>query len=260
VAERGADGLGKRALPGRDEAGACPCRPGANRRLFITLFDSREAIEAAESRFEQMGDEIPRMGAADKRRLRCTRSRSMKTARRPVRRVSACSRDRQSRSTRALAVARSRSCPARATCRPGRASVARRPRAGPGKTAHVLGERGGDAGQRAGGNEAAPAVGRGIRRSGPRRPALRPRLHQTLLAQRTSQRQLCAVPTKIRSQPTYLGSSGRGRQPPMCRRRGPAAIRKEPNRHLPERASTRRVTPHAPVALKFAVHASSFRR
>ncbi len=30
-----------------------------NRRLFITLFDSREAIEATEPRFEQMGDEIP---------------------------------------------------------------------------------------------------------------------------------------------------------------------------------------------------------
>lgn len=29
------------------------------RQLFITLFDSREAIEAAESTFEQMGDEIP---------------------------------------------------------------------------------------------------------------------------------------------------------------------------------------------------------
>jgi len=29
------------------------------RQLFITLFDSREAIEAAEHVFEQMGDEIP---------------------------------------------------------------------------------------------------------------------------------------------------------------------------------------------------------
>jgi heme-degrading monooxygenase HmoA len=29
------------------------------RRLFITLFDSREATKAAEERFEQMGDEIP---------------------------------------------------------------------------------------------------------------------------------------------------------------------------------------------------------
>ncbi len=29
------------------------------RQLFITLFDSREAIEAAEPTFEQMGDEIP---------------------------------------------------------------------------------------------------------------------------------------------------------------------------------------------------------
>jgi hypothetical protein len=31
----------------------------AGKRLFITFFDSREAIEAAERRFEQMGDEIP---------------------------------------------------------------------------------------------------------------------------------------------------------------------------------------------------------
>jgi hypothetical protein len=30
-----------------------------DRRLFITFFDSREAIDAAEARFEQMGDEIP---------------------------------------------------------------------------------------------------------------------------------------------------------------------------------------------------------
>jgi hypothetical protein len=29
------------------------------RRLFVTYFDSREAIEAAEQRFEAMGDEIP---------------------------------------------------------------------------------------------------------------------------------------------------------------------------------------------------------
>ena len=30
-----------------------------NRRLFVTMFDSREAIDAAESRFEAMGNEIP---------------------------------------------------------------------------------------------------------------------------------------------------------------------------------------------------------
>ena len=29
------------------------------RRLFVTFFDSREAIDAAEQRFEAMGDEIP---------------------------------------------------------------------------------------------------------------------------------------------------------------------------------------------------------
>jgi hypothetical protein len=32
---------------------------GSGRQLFITLFDSREAIEAAEPWFERMGDEIP---------------------------------------------------------------------------------------------------------------------------------------------------------------------------------------------------------
>jgi hypothetical protein len=30
-----------------------------DRRLFITFFDSKEAIDAAEHRFEAMGDEIP---------------------------------------------------------------------------------------------------------------------------------------------------------------------------------------------------------
>ena len=30
-----------------------------NRRLFISFFDSREQIDAAQQRFEQMGDEIP---------------------------------------------------------------------------------------------------------------------------------------------------------------------------------------------------------
>jgi hypothetical protein len=29
------------------------------RQLFITLFDTREAIEAAEPMFERMGDEVP---------------------------------------------------------------------------------------------------------------------------------------------------------------------------------------------------------
>jgi hypothetical protein len=29
------------------------------RRLFVTFFDSREELDAAEQRFEQMGDEIP---------------------------------------------------------------------------------------------------------------------------------------------------------------------------------------------------------
>ena len=33
--------------------------PDSNRRLFIAFFDSREQIDAAQERFEQMGDEIP---------------------------------------------------------------------------------------------------------------------------------------------------------------------------------------------------------
>jgi hypothetical protein len=32
---------------------------GANRRMFISFFDSKDAVEAAEARFESMGDEIP---------------------------------------------------------------------------------------------------------------------------------------------------------------------------------------------------------
>jgi hypothetical protein len=30
-----------------------------SRRLFIAFFDSRDAIESAEQRFEEMGDEVP---------------------------------------------------------------------------------------------------------------------------------------------------------------------------------------------------------
>jgi hypothetical protein len=30
-----------------------------DKRLFVTFFDSREAMQAAEQRFEKMGDEIP---------------------------------------------------------------------------------------------------------------------------------------------------------------------------------------------------------
>jgi hypothetical protein len=36
-----------------------PPDAASGRQLFITLFDTREAIEAAEATFEQMGDEIP---------------------------------------------------------------------------------------------------------------------------------------------------------------------------------------------------------
>jgi hypothetical protein len=32
---------------------------GGNKRLFITFFDSREALDAATQTFEQMGNEIP---------------------------------------------------------------------------------------------------------------------------------------------------------------------------------------------------------
>ncbi len=41
----------RRALVLDDEQGG--------RRLFITFFDSREALRAAEAQFEAMGDEIP---------------------------------------------------------------------------------------------------------------------------------------------------------------------------------------------------------
>ena len=44
------DGL-RRALVLHDDA--------SGRRLFVTFFDSRDAIAAAERRFEEMGDEIP---------------------------------------------------------------------------------------------------------------------------------------------------------------------------------------------------------
>ena len=30
-----------------------------NRRMFVSMFDNREAIEAAEPRFESMGEEVP---------------------------------------------------------------------------------------------------------------------------------------------------------------------------------------------------------
>jgi heme-degrading monooxygenase HmoA len=54
----------------RDEAGSANFPEGlrhafalasgdGDRRLLVTLFDSREAIEAAEQRFEEMGEEIP---------------------------------------------------------------------------------------------------------------------------------------------------------------------------------------------------------
>ena len=32
---------------------------GGNKRLFITFFDSREALDAANQTFEQMGNQIP---------------------------------------------------------------------------------------------------------------------------------------------------------------------------------------------------------
>ena len=31
----------------------------SNRRMFVTFFDTREALQAAEAGFESMGDEIP---------------------------------------------------------------------------------------------------------------------------------------------------------------------------------------------------------
>jgi hypothetical protein len=44
------EGVKKVMLLGKNDSG---------KRLFITFFDSREAVQAAEQRFEQMGDEIP---------------------------------------------------------------------------------------------------------------------------------------------------------------------------------------------------------
>ena len=44
------DGL-QRAMVLNDDA--------SGKRLFITFFESREAVDAAEQRFESMGDEIP---------------------------------------------------------------------------------------------------------------------------------------------------------------------------------------------------------
>ena len=44
------DGL-KRALVMSNEAG--------DRRMFISFFDSREALQAAEEQFDRMGDHIP---------------------------------------------------------------------------------------------------------------------------------------------------------------------------------------------------------
>jgi hypothetical protein len=41
----------RRVLVLNDEGGA--------RRLFITFFDSRDALDAAQAQFESMGDEIP---------------------------------------------------------------------------------------------------------------------------------------------------------------------------------------------------------
>ena len=34
-------------------------KQGGGGRVFITFFDDREAVDAAEQRFDQMGDEIP---------------------------------------------------------------------------------------------------------------------------------------------------------------------------------------------------------
>ena len=32
---------------------------GGNKRLFVSFFDSKEAVEAAEAQFEKMGDDVP---------------------------------------------------------------------------------------------------------------------------------------------------------------------------------------------------------
>ena len=43
------EGIKRVMLLGNNEAG---------KRLFISFFDSREALDAAQQRFEQMGDEL----------------------------------------------------------------------------------------------------------------------------------------------------------------------------------------------------------
>jgi heme-degrading monooxygenase HmoA len=50
---------GTEELPGGVRRALVLADREGDRRLFITLFDSREAIAAAEERFERMGDEIP---------------------------------------------------------------------------------------------------------------------------------------------------------------------------------------------------------
>jgi len=52
-------GSGSEGLPDGTRRVLVLADPSRERRLFITLFDSREATEAAEQRFEELGDEIP---------------------------------------------------------------------------------------------------------------------------------------------------------------------------------------------------------
>lgn len=46
-------------MPMPDGMNGAMALAGDGRRLFITYFDSREALDAAEAQFEKMGDEIP---------------------------------------------------------------------------------------------------------------------------------------------------------------------------------------------------------
>jgi hypothetical protein len=50
---------GESALPAGSSRVAVFADRDANRRLFLSFFDSREAITAAEAEFERMGDAIP---------------------------------------------------------------------------------------------------------------------------------------------------------------------------------------------------------
>lgn len=50
---------GQMQMPEGMQGGMAMTSRDGSRRLFISFFDSAEAIDAAEAQFEKMGDEIP---------------------------------------------------------------------------------------------------------------------------------------------------------------------------------------------------------